>query len=158
MAARSRLLGPLIGVATALLLGCVQEDGRRFNPLRELTEISADDERELGRKFDREILRHVEVIDDPIVAGLINDLGQSIVRQIEPQPFIYRFRVINDDELNAFAVPGGYIYFNSGTLLSEFRSSYSAGVGTTYDDAQLFSGRDFESSVIGRLEISTPGT
>jgi hypothetical protein len=48
-----------------------------------------------------------------------------------------------------------YTSSDSGTLLSEFRSSYSAGVGTTYDDAQLFSGRDFESSVIGRAWLSS---
>ncbi len=48
-----------------------------------------------------------------------------------------------------------YTSSDSGTLLSEFRSSYSAGVGTTYDDAQLFSGRDFESNVIGRAWLSS---
>jgi hypothetical protein len=48
-----------------------------------------------------------------------------------------------------------YTSSDSGTLLSEFRSSYSAGVGTPYDDAQLFSGRDFESSVIGRAWLSS---
>ena len=37
--------------------------------------------------------------------------------KIEPQPFIYRFRVVVDPQLNAFALPGGYIYFHSGTLL-----------------------------------------
>jgi hypothetical protein len=48
-----------------------------------------------------------------------------------------------------------YTSSDSGTLLTEFRASYSAGVGTTYDDAQLFSGRDFESSVIGRAWLSS---
>ena len=42
-----------------------------------------------------------------MIAGFINDLGQEIVRTLEPQPFIYRFRVIQDPSLNAFAVPGG---------------------------------------------------
>ena len=46
--------------------------------------------------FDRELQKHVRVIHDPVVAGYLNDLGQKIVRQIEPQPFIYRFRVIDD--------------------------------------------------------------
>jgi hypothetical protein len=48
-----------------------------------------------------------------------------------------------------------YTSSDSGILLSEFRSSYSAGVGTTYDDAQMFSGRDFESSVVGRAWLSS---
>jgi len=48
-----------------------------------------------------------------------------------------------------------YTSSDSGTLLSQFRSNFSANVGTTYDDAQLFSGRDFESNVIGRAWISS---
>jgi hypothetical protein len=48
-----------------------------------------------------------------------------------------------------------YTSSDSGTLLSEFRANYSANVGTAYDDAQLFSGRDFESSVIGRAWLSS---
>jgi len=63
-----------------------------------------------------------------VVAGYLNDLGQKIVRGIEPQPFIYRFRVIEDPSLNAFAVPGGYIYFHSGTLLAVGSVDELAGV------------------------------
>jgi hypothetical protein len=48
-----------------------------------------------------------------------------------------------------------YTSSDSGTLLSEFRANYSANVGTVHDDAQLFSGRDFESSVIGRAWLSS---
>jgi hypothetical protein len=47
-----------------------------------------------------------------------------------------------------------YTSSDSGTLLSEFRSNFGANVATVYDDAQLFSGRDFESSVVGRAWIS----
>ncbi len=48
-----------------------------------------------------------------------------------------------------------YTSSDSGTLLSEFRSNFASNVGTVYDDAQLFSGRDFESSVIGRAWLSS---
>ncbi len=118
-----------LGLAAALALGaCVQDDGQRFNPIRDLTEVSVDDERELGMQFDRALQEQVEVVNDPIVTGFINDLGQSIVAQVEPQPFIYRFRVIPDPSLNAFAVPGGYIYFNSGTVLAADSVDELAGV------------------------------
>jgi predicted Zn-dependent protease len=53
-----------------------------------------------------------------VVTDFIHELGQALVRQIEPQPFIYRFRVIDAASLNAFAVPGGYVYFHSGTITS----------------------------------------
>jgi predicted Zn-dependent protease len=120
----ARLLLCLIALA-----GCVQDDGTRFNPLRQLAgEVNDDDERQLGMQFDRELQKHVRVIYDPVVAGYLNDLGQKIVSQIEPQPFIYRFRVIDDPSLNAFAVPGGYVYFHSGTLLAAGSEGELAGV------------------------------
>jgi predicted Zn-dependent protease len=127
--ARVRLLAgfALAGVSLALA-SCVQDDGTRFNPIRDITTVSDDDERELGMEFDRELQKHVQVIQDPVVAGFLNDLGQRIVQTIEPQPFIYRFRVIEDPRLNAFAVPGGYVYFHSGTLLAAGSVDELAGV------------------------------
>ncbi len=126
MAARAAQL--ILLASLALATACVQDDGRRFNPIRDMATVSLDEEREIGLEFDREIRKHVDVIDDPVVAGFINDLGQEMVRTIEPQPFIYRFRVINDPSLNAFAVPGGYIYFHSGTVLAAGSVDELAGV------------------------------
>ena len=127
MATRTALL-TLATLALACLAGCVQDDGTRFNPIKDMTSVSDDEERELGLQFDRELRKKVVVIEDPVVAGFINDLGQEIVRTIEPQPFIYRFRVIQDESLNAFAVPGGYVYFHSGTLLAAGSIDELAGV------------------------------
>jgi len=128
MAAGRTRLAALLTLALAALAACVQDDGTRFNPIRDITTVSDDDERQLGMEFDRELQKHVRVIQDPVVAGFLNDLGQRIVQTIEPQPFIYRFRVIEDPSLNAFAVPGGYIYFHSGTLLAAGSVDELAGV------------------------------
>jgi predicted Zn-dependent protease len=128
MAAGTTRLALRALLCAAALAGCVQDDGSRFNPIRDLTTVSDDEERRLGMEFDRELQKHVRVIYDPPVAGFLNDLGQQIVRQIEPQPFIYRFRVIDDPQLNAFAVPGGYVYFHSGTLLAAGSVDELAGV------------------------------
>ena len=112
----------------AAATGCVQDDGKRFNPIADMTSVSDDEERELGLQFDRQLHEKVRVIEDPVVAGFIHDLGQAIVETIEPQPFIYRFRVIDADTLNAFAVPGGYIYFHSETVLAAGSLDELAGV------------------------------
>ena len=111
-----------------LLLACIQADGRRWTPLSSLEKISEHQEREVGMEFDRELGRHVRVIHDPVVTGFINDLGQAIVRQLGEQPYIYRFRIIDDPSLNAFAVPGGYVYFHSGTVLAAGSLDELAGV------------------------------
>ena len=121
----------LLGIAATLpLVSCVGPDGLPVNPLKKMigTEVSVEQEREWGYQFDQEIAKKVTLIDDPIVVGFVNDLGQDIVRGIEPQPFIYRFRVILDPTLNAFAVPGGYVYIHSGTILAASSLDELAGV------------------------------
>jgi predicted Zn-dependent protease len=118
-------------LAAALALaaaGCLQDDGRRFNPLRQLGPPDVQDEREIGAQFDEEIRKHVVLIDDPVVAGFVNDLGQQVVASLERQPVVYRFRVVRDPSLNAFAVPGGYIYLHSGTVLAAGSVDELAGV------------------------------
>ena len=99
-------------------VSCVQNDGKRWTPFRSFELMSLDDERELGMEFDIEIERHFRLISDPIVTGFLYDLGQQIVASVEPQPFVYRFQIVEAPQLNAFAVPGGYIYFHTGTLLA----------------------------------------
>jgi predicted Zn-dependent protease len=124
--ARSLALAATAAVGFA---ACAQDDGSRFNPLKAvIPSVSEDDEREIGMQFDRELQKVVPVIHDVIVTEFINELGQALVSQIEPQPFIYRFRVIDASSLNAFAVPGGYIYFHSGTLLAVSSVAELAGV------------------------------
>ena len=61
---RTRLAIPLL-LALAALAGCVQDDGTRFNPIRDITTVSDDDERQLGMEFDRELPKHVQLIYDP---------------------------------------------------------------------------------------------
>jgi predicted Zn-dependent protease len=118
-----------LAAAAIALTACIQDDGRRFNPLRAvLPSISEDDERELGLEFDHELQQVVPVIHDLVVTEFANELGQAVVSRIEPQPFLYRFRVIDDPSLNAFAVPGGFVYLHSGTILAVSSVDELAGV------------------------------
>jgi len=129
MAAGRLVLAARVALLLAVTLGgCVQDDGSTFDPIKQWTEVTVDEEREAGMEFDREIRKVAVVIDDPLVVGFVNDLGQDIVRTIEPQPFIYHFRVILDPRLNAFAVPGGYVYIHSGTILAASSVEELAGV------------------------------
>jgi predicted Zn-dependent protease len=98
--------------------GCVQDDGARWSPLQNFQLMSLDAERQLGMDFDDQLEGKLQLITDPVVTGFLHDLGQQIVARVEPQPFIYRFKIVNAPSLNAFAVPGGYIYFHTGTLLA----------------------------------------
>ena len=93
-----------------------------------MAEVSEDDERSLGAQVDEAIRAQIPLIDDPVVIGFVNELGQRIVAEIEPQPFVYRFRVIPNSTLNAFALPGGYLYFHSATILEAASLDELAGV------------------------------
>lgn len=125
MATRSLLILLLLAV---LAPGCALDDLASLNPLHNAGKVTVAQERQLGWTFDHEIRKKVVMIDDPIVLGVVNEIGQSIVRQIQPQPFIYHFRVIENPTLNAFAVPGGYIYLHSGTVLAVGSVDELAGV------------------------------
>ncbi len=126
MAARRR--ARLLLSALALALGAAGCAGRLgFDPLA-MAHVTEDEERSLGGQVDAAIQAQIPLIDDPVVLGFVNDLGQRIVATIEPQPFIYRFRVIPNWTLNAFALPGGYIYLHSATILQAGTIHELAGV------------------------------
>lgn len=128
MAAPLRVLSLAAALAGA---GCGFESvARRPPPAPAPTQESSGSERELemGFEFDQQILANVPLIDDLQVLDVVNELGQSIVKQIEPQPFVYRFRVIVNPQLNAFAVPGGFVYLHSGTVLAAGSTDELAGV------------------------------
>ncbi|MCP4036537.1 MAG: M48 family metalloprotease, partial [bacterium] len=121
-------IAALLVVACAFVPGCIQNDGTRWSPLETFELMSLDDERQLGMDFDREIETHFRLITDPVVTGFLHDLGQQIVARVEPQPFIYRFQIVQAPQLNAFAVPGGYIFFHTGTLMAATTVDELAGV------------------------------
>ena len=126
MAARRTAL--LLLSAAALAAGCALRGDDGGFDLGAIARVSEEDERSLGAQVDQAIRAQLPLIDDPVVLGFANDLGQRIVATIEPQPFVYRFRVIPNSTLNAFALPGGYVYLHSGTILEAATLDELAGV------------------------------
>ncbi len=116
--------------AAAALCACAQPPGSRAtsSPLQRLVEVSPAQEREMGARLDLWVRENLKLVDDPFVLASMNDLGQSLVRRVEPQPFVYRFRVVVDPTLNAFAGPAGYIYFHTGLILAAGAADELAGV------------------------------
>ncbi len=69
----------------------------------------------LGRQLSEEVQRQAKLVTDPIVTEYINRIGQNLVRNSDARvPF--SFQIVQSDELNAFALPGGFIYVNSGLI------------------------------------------
>jgi len=87
------------------------------------------EERKLGDRFSIEAAGSLPLVREPAVVDTVSRIGRRIVEHLEgPQPFDYRFAVVRDGSLNAFAVPGGFVYVNSGLLLRVANDSELAGV------------------------------
>lgn len=81
-------------------------------------DVQADQvEVDLGRKFSLIARMQLPLVHDYVVQRYIKKLGQKIVSHLKEPEFQYQFSVVQDDSLNAFSVPGGYLYFNSGLIL-----------------------------------------
>ena len=76
---------------------------------------SVEKEMALGKQLSEEVARQAKIVDDPIVAEYVNRLGQNLARHSDAKvPF--SFKVVEDDNLNAFALPGGYIFVHTGLI------------------------------------------
>jgi predicted Zn-dependent protease len=81
----------------------------------------------LGKSLAQEVERSSKLVDDPIVTEYVNRVGQNLVRNSDAKvPFT--IKVIDSDEVNAFALPGGFFYVNSGLILRAQEESELAGV------------------------------
>jgi predicted Zn-dependent protease len=81
----------------------------------------------LGKQLAQEVERTSKMIDDPVVTEYVNRVGQNLVRNSDAQvPFT--IKVIDSDEVNAFALPGGFFFVNSGLILRAQEESELAGV------------------------------
>lgn len=89
--------------------------------------ISLEKEIAMGRQLSAEVERQVKLIDDPTINEYVNRVGQNIVRNSDAKvPFT--IKVVESDEINAFALPGGFFYVNSGLILAADDESELAGV------------------------------
>jgi hypothetical protein len=77
---------------------------------------SLEHEIQLGKQLSMEVEKQAKFINDPVVNEYVNRVGQNLVRNSDAQvPFT--IKVIDSDVVNAFALPGGFFYVNSGLIL-----------------------------------------
>ena len=81
------------------------------------TIISPAEEKELGQAFFRSLHAQVEINQDPEVQDYIEDIGRKLVLNSDGSGLPFHFFVVTEDDINAFAGPGGYIGVNSGLII-----------------------------------------
>src|SRR5579864_755266 len=88
---------------------------------------SLEGEIRMGKQYAQEVEATSKLVRDPVVTEYVNRIGQNLVRNSDAQvPFT--IKVVDSDEVNAFALPGGFFYVNSGLILAADEESELAGV------------------------------
>ena len=100
------------------LVGCA------VNPVtgkQDFVMISEEQEIQMGREYNSQILKMKPVYQDQKLQDYVQSIGESLALKSHRPNLIYRFTVLDSPDINAFALPGGYIYINRG-LMSYFSS------------------------------------
>ena len=88
---------------------------------------SLDKQVAMGRSYSQQVEHSAKLINDPVITEYVNRIGQNLVRNSDAKvPFT--IKVIDTDEINAFALPGGFFYVNSGLILAADNEAELAGV------------------------------
>src|SRR6266478_5422343 len=126
----------LIGLAAVFLLSfALLADNKKKDPDeignrdvgKGINFYSIEKEIALGKGLAQEVERQAKIIDDPVIAEYVNRVGQNLVRNSDAKvPFT--IKVVDAEEVNAFALPGGFFFVNSGLILKAESESELAGV------------------------------
>lgn len=82
----------------------------------EFSLLSREDEIALGQEGDAQIVAEFGVYDDAAVAAYVDSLGQALARNSDDPNLVWTFRVLDSPVINAFALPGGFVYVTRGLL------------------------------------------
>ncbi len=95
---------------------------------REFMLVSKGQEIEMGKQADPEIIAFFGLYEDPKLQRFINDKGNEMARESHQPDLDYQFKIVDSPVVNAFAVPGGYVYFTRGIMAHFNNEAEFAGV------------------------------
>ncbi len=84
----------------------------------QISNLSERDEIALGQQIDQEIRRQVKISTNRAAIELVESIGKELVPHSDRPGLPYRFQVVEDKEINAFATMGGFVYINTGTIVA----------------------------------------
>ena len=113
---------------------------------------SIEKEIALGKQMAQEVERQAKIVNDPVIAEYVNRIGQNLVRNSDAKvPFT--IKVIDAEEINAFALPGGFFFVNTGVLINADSEAEMAGV-MAHEIAHVAAGMARDRPRVG----SSPGS
>ena len=90
--------------------------------------LSIQEEKQLGRQVQASIRQQLTLLRDPVIVNYIRDMGERLVKAAPESPFEPKFYVVEGEDINAFAVPGGAIYIYTGLIEVSGNTAELAGV------------------------------
>src|SRR5256714_1138450 len=90
--------------------------------------VSQQQEVQMGQQEAQQVSAQLPMVQDAIIQNYVNNLGQRIARTTSRSDLNWQFQVVNSSTVNAFALPGGFIYINRGVLERASNMSEVAGV------------------------------
>jgi len=90
--------------------------------------VAVQQEQQIGGQYAQQINQQLPLIRDSYTNQYINQLGRQIARVADPRGIPYTFYVVNSDVVNAFSIPGGYVYVNRGLIERADNEAQLAGV------------------------------
>jgi predicted Zn-dependent protease len=95
---------------------------------KEFMIISEEKELSIGERSDPVIVQQFGLYDDPVLQDYVSEVGQKLVKVCSRKNIAYHFKLLDTDDVNAFALPGGYIYVTRGILAIMNNEAELAGV------------------------------
>lgn len=110
-----------------ILSGCATE----YNIVtgqQETYYYSTDSEVRMGEAITRQVEKEYKMVDDPLIQKRVEDIGKRIAGVCDRKEIDYHFKVLDDDEVNAVSLPGGFVYVNKGLIEKTASDDELAGV------------------------------
>jgi len=112
----------------AVTAGCVRSNFNLATQRQEYTITSTSKEVELGRKIARRVEEELPLVADEALQQKVRAIGERIVAVCDRRELVYHFAVVKDEEVNAFSLPGGYVFINDGLVKKTSGDDELAGV------------------------------
>src|SRR5580765_1073033 len=125
---KSRVLAVLAIIVAAVLAAFAADNRTKLKP--GFNFFSPQQDVEIGRQSAREAERSLQMLNDWQATSYIESLGKSLARYAPNNntAYVYQFKIVNDTAINAFALPGGFLYVNRGAIDAADTEAQIAGV------------------------------
>ena len=123
-----RVLAVLAIIVAAVLAAFAADNRTKLKPAFNF--FSPQQDVEIGRQSAREAERSLQMLNDRQATSYIESLGKSLARYApnNNSAYVYQFKIVNDTAINAFALPGGFLYVNRGAITAADNEAQIAGV------------------------------